>query len=119
MPEPHTNNCPDPLCILDLNDHAVCQSCPKQPKPHPGWGGKRDGAGAPVFNLNRLVHGGQSKLLKRGVVRIAQDPELRGVFYIIARLASNGYLPPETRTLIQRIISTDVLGKKGGSHANN
>ena len=97
-------DCPDPLCILDLNDPAVCQSCPRKPQPHPGWGGRRTGAGAPQGNLNRLVHGGQSRLLKKGIARMAEDPELRAVLLIIARLAAQGEVPPKTKRAITTAI---------------
>lgn len=68
---------------------------------HPDWGGKRAGAGAPRFNLNRLLHGHQSKLLKKGIERMAADPEMRAVLLIIARLALHGEVPPQTKHAIQ------------------
>lgn len=108
MSEPETNNCPDPLCLLALDDPTICQHCPKEPQPHPSWGGKRPGAGAPRGNLNRLTDGSQSKLLKRGIARMAEDPELRGVLYIIAHLACEGELPPGTRKMILEITQGGV-----------
>ena len=102
--EPHPQDCPDPVCTLDLDNTAVCQDCPKKPKPrNSSWGGKRPGAGAPAGNINRLRHGTQSKLLQKGITRLAEDPELRAVFYILVRLASGVHLPAETRKLIQKL----------------
>ena len=91
----------------------TCPFCGRAPErlhsnAHPGWGGKRHGAGAPVANLNRLIHGGQSKLLKRGIEKLARDPEMRAVLYIIARLASQGKVPPQTKRTITAAI------RKGG-----
>lgn len=88
--------------ILDINNLTVCQSCPRKPNPaRSGWGGRRARAGAPTFNLNRLKHGARSKLIKRGITKMAEDPELRAVLYIIARLASRGDVPPQTKRAIQ------------------
>lgn len=106
MPRPET--CPSPLCILDMPDPSACEECPNEPKPHLGWGGKRPGAGAPVANLNRLLHGGQSRLLKRGIERMCDDPEMRAVLHIIARLATEGSVPPQTKRTVQAI-----MNKKG------
>jgi len=66
-------------------------------------GGQRPGAGAPIGNLNHLVHGGRSKLLKAGIQKMADDPMMRAVLYIIARLALNNHIPAPTRRLIVRI----------------
>ncbi len=110
--EPKPFTCPDPLCILGMTEPQACLNCPKRPKPHPGWGGKRIGAGAPAFNLNRLTHGAQSKLLKRGITRMAADPELRVVLYIIARLADTGQVPAATKKLIQKMIAPRAVKKE-------
>lgn len=97
-----SQDCPDPLCILDIPDSTVCQSCPNKPKPHPAWGGKRAGAGAPRANLNRLVHGRNSKLLKVAVEKLSQDPELRAFLLLLARATTEGELPQSTKQLITR-----------------
>lgn len=100
---PQPADCPEPLCILDMSDPSVCQNCPRKPGKHQGWGGKREGAGAPKGNLNRLTTGGYSQLLKRGIEKMANDPELRAVLYIIAHLANTDELPRSTRVLIRKI----------------
>lgn len=100
---PHPEGCPDPLCILDMSDPTICQACPRKVRKHRGWGGHRPGAGAPPGNLNRLVTGGRSRLLRRGIEKLAADPELRAVLLIIARLADEGAVPLQTRKLIRRI----------------
>jgi hypothetical protein len=121
--------CPDHLCLLDLPDSIVCQNCPKKPpaipKPHskcpadcpyspqcqtdpriydycplPRWGGHRAGSGAPHGNLNHLVHGQRSSLLKIAVARLAADRELRAFLILIARAATQGVIPETTRRLI-------------------
>lgn len=124
-------HCPDPLCILDITYPSPCDHCPKVhklhsncpsgceysnhcqndpqaadycPRPRKGWGGKRENAGAPVGNLNRLVHGGQSRLVKKGIEKLAEDPDLRAILYLIGRLAVNGIVPASTRRLITKII---------------
>lgn len=108
---PHPDDCPDPLCILDIPDSSVCNNCPRKQKPNRGWGGRRAGAGAPTFNLNRLKHGQQSKLLKKGIERMAEDPLMRAVLLIIARLATQGEVPPQTRQAIQA-----AMKRKGVSY---
>lgn len=109
---PYPDDCPDPLCILDMPDPTACLNCPNKPKPHPGWGGKRARAGAPQGNINRLIHGYQSKLMTKGIARLADDPELRGILLIITRLAVNGKLPPETRKLILKINPQSQRGQQ-------
>jgi len=108
-PRPH--DCPKPLCLLDTSSGAflACLNCPEKLPvtgvriPRPGWGGMRRGAGAPSGNLNRLVTGGRSKLLQRGISKLAEDPEMRAVLLIIARLANEGTVPASTRKLILKI----------------
>lgn len=103
---PHPSDCPDPLCLLDLDNPAICSECPKKPRKkrsrRPGWGGRRPGAGAPRGNLNRLSHGKQSQLLKGAVKKLVRDPELRALLLMIARVATTGDLPDTTRKLIIR-----------------
>ncbi len=110
----HVDHCPDPLCILDLNDPSICLTCPNKPTPHPAWGGRRTGAGAPPLNLNRLKHGKYSKLIEGGIRKIAQDPELAAILYLLVTLGETKALPPETRSLIHQILSsTNVLRIRG------
>jgi hypothetical protein len=80
-------------------------------------GGKRPGAGAPRGNLNRLVHGRRSKLIERGVEKICQDPDLLAFLYLIAGLAEGGQVPPETKAVIQSVISRTNVLKERGKHA--
>jgi len=104
MPRPET--CPDPLCILDMPDPSACEDCPNVPQPHnPAWGGKRPGAGAPRGNLNHLKHGRYSKLIERGVEKIAQDPDLLSFLYLITSLAENNSVPEGTRAVIQKVLA--------------
>ena len=111
----HPPDCPDPLCILDIPDSTVCLNCPKKPKPHRGWGGKREGAGAPVANLNRLLHGRQSKLLKVAVEKLAADPELRAFLLLLARAATTGEIPQTTKHLITRALGDRPLGREAAT----
>jgi len=71
----------------------------------------RAGAGAPLYNLNHLKHGQQSKLLKKGIERMADDPTMRAVLLIIARLATQGEVPPQTKQAIQA-----AMKKRGVSY---
>lgn len=113
---PHPVDCPDPLCILDISDSTICLSCPRKPKPrNPSWGGRRAGAGAPHFNLNRLVHGRNSKLFKMAVERVAQDPELRAFLLLLARAATEGELPQTTKELIIRALGNRPLRREAAS----
>jgi len=130
------NHCPDPLCILDLTDPSICQHCPKKPKPHKncppdceyfpqclddpqaadycprphnGWGGRRDGAGAPHGNLNAIKHGRQSKLIQTAVNKLAADPELRAFLLLIARAATTGEIPETTKKLIFKALPSPKM----------
>ena len=73
----------------------------RKPQKPPGWGGRRAGAGAPTFNLNRLIHGQQSKLLNKGIEKMAGCVVAVAVLLIIARLATQGEVPPQTKRAIQ------------------
>jgi hypothetical protein len=80
-------------------------TCPNRPKPHnSGWGGKREGAGAPQGNLNAIKHGRDSKLIQAAVDKLAADPELRAFLLLIARAATTGELPQTTRQLILKAL---------------
>jgi hypothetical protein len=89
-----------------------CGHVPGAPLPEPavlrpGWGGKRKDAGAPRGNLNRLIHGRQSKILRQAVEKMAADPELRYFFYLVARaITGEGAegLPETTKRLIIRLM---------------
>lgn len=105
-------DCPGPLCILDLKTPAVCQNCPRKPKLHRGWGGKRAGTGAPLGNLNRLIHGRQSKFLRRAVEKLAADPEMRVFLILVTRITTEGALPETTRKLIRKYAESPQV--KGG-----
>lgn len=85
--------CPPGIKVEDIRDR----------KPKRSWGGRRIGAGAPQGNLNRLVSGGRSKLLRQGIAKLAEDPEMRAVLLIIARLATEGVVPASTKKLILKI----------------
>lgn len=91
----------NPKRNLDLVDTRN-RSGPKRP----GWGGRRAGAGAPRANLNRLLHGRDSKLLKVAVEKLAADPELRAFLLLLARAATEGALPQTTKQLITRALGT-------------
>ncbi len=108
-------DCPDPLCPIDKQDITTCLSCPKKSKPHPSWGGKREGAGAPVANLNRLLHGRQSKLLRLAVEKLAADPELRAFLLLLARAATTGEIPQTTKQLITRALGDHPLGREAAT----
>lgn len=98
--------CPDPLCIRDLKNPEACTSCYCELKKHRGWGGRRPGAGAPAGNLNHLVNGVRSKLMRRAVEKLAADPELRVYLFLIAQAASAGGLSPTIRKLIRHVLMT-------------
>ena len=86
--------CPQPLCILDIPDPSACDDCPNEPMPeNPSRGGKRAGAGAPVGNLNRLVHGQRSKQVEAAIDKLASDPELRPLlrFFSVLSAKQHGY----------------------------
>lgn len=111
-----TQTCP--YCGQQADEHGA--PILYQAKPPSLRGGKRPGAGAPRGNLNRLKHGRRSKLIERGVEKICQDPELLAVLYLIAGLAESGAVPPETKAVIQQIISrTNVLKGKGVNEQTN
>ena len=110
----HNDDCPDPLCLNDLTNPSICETCPYKPIPHPHWGGRRPGAGAPLRNLNGFKHGKYSKLIESGIRKIAQDPELAAILYLLISLGETKALPPETRTLVQKALnSTNVLKIRG------
>lgn len=94
--------------VFDAALTLVCPFCGHpgpQGKPRkPGWGGKRAGAGAPRANLNRLVHGRDSKLLRLAVEKLAEDPELRAFLLLLARAAIQGELPQTTKNLILKAL---------------
>ena len=100
--------CPDPLCLRDMEAPPPCPPCPRnEPKPtRIGWGGKRPGAGAPAANLNRLVHGKASQLLKHAVDKLAADPELRAFLLLVARAATTGEIPETTKRLITEALAS-------------
>jgi len=123
---PHPSDCPDPLCVLDISDPQACQNCPRRLKSKRGWGGKRPGAGAPQGNVNHLQHGLQSKLMKKGISRLTEEPELRAILHLVIRLAIDGVLPPQTKKLIlslnpqyanQQTVKRLVKRKKEVRHA--
>jgi hypothetical protein len=96
--------------------HQLITHCPRcghvpgaplAPPKKPGWGGRRQHAGAPPGNLNRLLHGRQSKVLRQAVEKMAADPELRYFFYLVARaITGEGAegLPETTKRLIIRLM---------------
>lgn len=103
--------CPDPLCILDLENPDVCLKCPKKPDildavviAKPSRGGKRPGAGAPVGNLNRLIHGRKSDLFRHGLNRLISDPDLHYVFIILAQFVLTGDFPDGTKELFYKAV---------------
>ncbi len=114
--------CPDPLCLRTFNNPQVCQKCPVQPAPaltpvepapliREGRGGRRAGAGAPKGNLNHLKDGNRSNLIRKAVDKLAEDPELRVLFLVLARATVDGEIPRTTRKLIHKAI------ERGGQHA--
>lgn len=107
MTQPET--CPDPLCILDIPDPSACQDCPNLPQPHPSWGGKRQGAGAPVSNLNAIKTGEHSQLIQTAIDKLAADPKLRAFLLLLARAAIDGELPQTTKSLIIKTINKRTL----------
>ena len=112
---PKPQDCPEPLCLLDIDNPSICQNCPRKPKPHPGWGGKRPGAGAPAFNLNRLTHGQQSRLIKLAVEKLAEDPELRAFLLLIARAATEGEIPETTKRIITKALGKTPLRREAAT----
>lgn len=108
------DHCPDPLCLPDLPGALRCNPSPKEAKPRSRWGGKRAGAGAPPFNLNRLTHAQRSRVVRRAIARMAQDPELRALLYIIARLADEGTVPVRTKRMIQFALAQRYHGVNDG-----
>ena len=48
-------------------------------------GGKRNGAGAPRGNLNRLTHGARSETVQSAITRALQDPKGRAKVLDIVR----------------------------------
>jgi len=49
------------------------------------WGGKREGAGAPLRNLNALKHGGHSTYVQTLLQALAAHPATRDVLIRLAR----------------------------------
>ena len=49
------------------------------------WGGKREGAGAPIRNLNALKHGGHSAYVQTLLQALAAHPATRDVLLRLAR----------------------------------
>ena len=111
----HIKDCPDPLCLRDMPGGEGCDPCPKKPTPNRGWGGKRAGAGAPTANLNRLIHGRQSKLLRLAIEKLAADPELRAFLLLIARAATEGEIPATTKRLILKALGNKPLRREAAS----
>jgi hypothetical protein len=107
---------------FDLALTQTCPYCGQQADEHgipvlyqaktPGHrGGKRQGAGAPRGNLNRLKHGRRSKLIERGVEKICQDPDLLAILYLISALAESDSLPPQTKEVVLHIINRSKKGR--------
>jgi hypothetical protein len=88
-----------------------------------GWGGKRKHAGAPPGNLNRLLHGRQSKLLRQAIEKMAADPELRVFFYLVARAVTGEGaegLPETTKRLIIRLMEpAETKARRAGRRVFN
>lgn len=84
----------------------------RKPPQKRGWGGRRVGAGAPRGNLNRLVHGRDSKLIRHAVEKLAQDPELRAFLLLIARAATTGEIAETTRQNIIRVLGDSPLRRQ-------
>lgn len=95
---------------LDLEDIRFRETDQKR-----GWGGARPGAGAPRGNLNRLVHGRQSKLLRIAVEKLAADPELRAFLLLIAHAAIEGEIPETTRNIITRVLGDRPLRREAAA----
>jgi hypothetical protein len=110
--------CPDPLCLLDMTENPPhCPQCPQnghKPEPAPpsptapqrGWGGKREGAGAPEGNMNAIKTAEHSKLIKYAVEKLAAYKELRAFLLLIARAATTGEIPQTTQRLIYEALDT-------------
>lgn len=116
MKEPHI--CEHCRLTYDLTKSKVCPYCGKSPvyiSSERPWGGKRKGAGAPLGNLNRLIHGRQSNLLKVAVEKLAADPEMRAFLLLLARAATQGEIPQTTKRLITRALGGRPLRREAAS----
>jgi DNA-directed RNA polymerase subunit RPC12/RpoP len=91
--------CPKPLCPVDLVEPAACIPCKKKKS-----GGPRIGAGAPFGNLNHLVHGRRSDLLRHGIKRLVSDPSLHYMLIILAQFVLAGDFPPGTKAVFSRAV---------------
>ena len=109
-------DCPDPLCVLDVKELGICNKCPRQLEntvfltPHPSWGGKRRGAGAPKGSFNHLKNGSRSALIRHAVEVLVKHKELRPFLLLIARAAVDGEIPQITRRLILKTLGDKPLG---------
>lgn len=83
--------------------------------PHPGWGGRRPGAGVKPGTMNHLKHGQRSALIKRAVEILAEHKELRPFLLLIARAAVEGEIPQTTRRLIIESLGETTLCMQAAS----
>jgi hypothetical protein len=125
------DDCPDPLCLLDVKEPGICNKCPRQlentavltpvsaspppPNKKPGWGGKRRGAGLKRGTPINLKHGGRSTLIRRAVDILAKNKELRPFLLLIARAAIDGEIPQTTRRLIIQSLGKTTTGMLSAS----
>ena len=73
-PDPEAD--PDPSSTVHL---------PSSSKAHPGWGGRRPGAGAPKGNLNAFKDGRHSSFYQRAFAMLADMPEVRETLIAIGK----------------------------------
>ena len=100
--------CPDPLCTLDISNADICTKCPKIPDPlevavRRPRGGARQGAGAPLGNLNRLVHGRRSDNFRLALGRLIEDSSLHIIFLILARFVEAGDFPQDLKATFKTV----------------
>jgi hypothetical protein len=115
--------CPDIKCGNDLTHPQSCRACYKLKDPRPlpttikksGWGGRRAGAGAPSGSMNHLKTGNRSAQIRRAIALLGEHEELRPLLYLIARLATDGEVPKNTRRLINKALGDHNPFAKDGS----
>lgn len=64
-------------------------------------GGKREGAGAPKGNLNRLKHGKRSKQLEQALETLLADPETRNAVIDVVKATRRGV---ETKETVKKVL---------------
>jgi hypothetical protein len=116
--------CPEPVEWIPILDEIRARPDPDDPETarklkHPGWGGRRPGAGARKGNLNALKHGRTSRRQARLLEGALDIPEVRQTLIDLAnrerrrrKKAEEGYGVMMTR-LLEKVAAVVIENDQG------